>query len=154
MKSVEAIKSAKKGQGGIVTVGSVLVFPDEREGGNDGNGEDVALKQLKFQELKAGRKYMVSLFTESNSGSTSPVLVAEAETHAEAPMVRQSGFLVTSECHRSISYRTTHFCRSIAVAVAGASPIAVYPDNRGHNTGEGDGIVYQWANISTLVSMA
>lgn len=93
VKSIEAIKSAKKGQGGIVTVGSVQVFPEESEGGSDAHGEDFGLKQLKFQELKPARKYVASLFTESNSGSISPVLGAEAETHAEAPMVRQSGFL-------------------------------------------------------------
>lgn len=93
-------------------MGSVLVFPEEREKGTGGYGEELALKQLRFQELKPARKYMASLFTESNSGSISPVLATEAETHAEAPLVRHSGFLVTSDGHRSMSYRTTHFSQT------------------------------------------
>lgn len=84
--------SAVQGQAGIVLAGSTVIFPstdgisssdDHRDAGEAQTGD-----QLRFQGLKPSGQYVVSLCTESNSGIFSKVVVIDAGTHAEAPLVR------------------------------------------------------------------
>lgn len=55
-----------------------------------GDDEPQPSQQIRFRRLKPSKRYVVSLCTESNSGTLSKVIVAEAEVHAEAPLVRLS----------------------------------------------------------------
>lgn len=92
--SAETVKSAVEGQAGVLVKGSRLVSPGGRSSNNnvDGDGlgaaESPPVHQLRFRGLEPSKRYAISLCTESNSGTLSRVTVAEAEAHAEAPLVR------------------------------------------------------------------
>lgn len=92
--SAETVKSAVEGQAGVLVRGSRLVSPGGRSSNNnvDGDGlgaaESSPMHQLRFRGLEPSKRYAISLCTESNSGTLSRVTVAEAEAHAEAPLVR------------------------------------------------------------------
>lgn len=89
------VKSAVQGHADVVASGSVFVSPDIGGGtrtinSSSGRYDDEPLvQQRRFQGLKPSGRYVVSLCTESNSGSLSEVVVAEEEVHAEAPLVSQ-----------------------------------------------------------------
>lgn len=97
--SAEAVKSAVQGAGGVLVTGSTFISPEERssgssiqnrinttEGGYDTDAPP-PVQRLRFRGLEPKRRYVISLCTESNSGSLSGVTVAEAEAHGEAPLV-------------------------------------------------------------------
>lgn len=109
--SAESVISAVEGQLGVVVAGSTFVSPEGSSSSgnaqsssssgssssNDfgygygyGHGADEAppLQQIRFRGLEPSKGYVVSLCTESNSGTLSKVTVADAEAHAEAPLVR------------------------------------------------------------------
>ncbi|CAM9253016.1 unnamed protein product [Ectocarpus sp. 4 AP-2014] len=91
--SAEAVKSAKEG-GGVVAVGSLSISPKSGSGKNEyGDGHSHAelspASQLRFRGLHPRRRYVVSLCTESNSGTLSKVTVSEAHAHAEAPLITE-----------------------------------------------------------------
>ena len=105
--SADTVKSAVEGQAGVVAVGYTFVSPggsrsssvlnsgSDNDNDNDsatehGVAEPPSARQLRFRGLEASKRYVVSLCTESNSGTLSKVTVVEAEAHAEAPMVRLS----------------------------------------------------------------
>lgn len=94
MNSAETVKSAAEGQAGVLATGSRFISPGSTSsGGKEDNNELGAAEsppkhQLRFRGLEPSKRYTVSLCTESNSGTFSSVTVAEAEAHAEAPMVR------------------------------------------------------------------
>ena len=103
--SADTVKSAVEGQAGVVAAGSTFVSPggsrsssvlssgsdnDDDRAIEDAVAEPPSARQLRFRGLEASKPYVVSLCTESNSGTLSKVTVVEAEAHAEAPMVRLS----------------------------------------------------------------
>lgn len=100
----ESVTSAVKGQAGVVVAGSTFVSPGDSSSGNAqssssrssndygygyGRGADEAPppQQIRFRGLEPSKRYVVSLCTESNSGTLSKVTVTDAEVHAEAPLV-------------------------------------------------------------------
>ncbi|CAM9283759.1 unnamed protein product [Ectocarpus fasciculatus] len=97
--SAETVKSAKEGAG-VVAVGSLLISPKSSSGsiqrsGKDEHGDGYSraelppAQQLRFRGLQPRKRYVVSLCTESNSGTLSKVTVSEAQAHAEAPLVTE-----------------------------------------------------------------
>ncbi|CAM9130121.1 unnamed protein product, partial [Laminaria digitata] len=98
-QSPEKVKSAIKGQGGVVAAGSVSVSPPQDgsrgalQSGSDsssvihGDTPQTTTQQLQFRGLTPQKRYAVTLCTESSSGTLSMVLAAEADSHAEAPLV-------------------------------------------------------------------
>ena len=97
--SAATIKSAVEGQAGVLAKGSTPVSPGSTSSrsNEDSNGLGAAdsppAQQLRFRGLEPSKRYVISLCTESNSGTLSGVTVAEAEAHAEAPLVRPVGYL-------------------------------------------------------------
>ena len=104
--SPEKVKSAIKGQRGVVAAGSVSVSPPgggSRGGSESGSGSNVMYadvspaQRLRFQGLTPHKRYTVALCTESNSGTLSKVVAAEADSHAEAPLVSPVYLIVDVE---------------------------------------------------------
>lgn len=97
VNSAETVRSAVEGQAGVMVAGSTFVSPGGRNSSDNvdsrlGAAESSPTEQLRFRGLEPSKRYMISLCTESNSGSLSRVTVAEAEAHAEAPLVRPVGY--------------------------------------------------------------
>ena len=109
VNSAGTIKAAVEGQAGVLVKGSRTVSPEGRssDDNDDGNGlgagESPPLRQLRFRGLEPRKRYVISLCTESNSGTLSRVIVAEAEPHAEAPLVRPVCYSARKQQRISVS---------------------------------------------------
>ncbi|CBJ34147.1 conserved unknown protein [Ectocarpus siliculosus] len=111
--SAEAVKSAKEGAG-VVAVGSLSISAKSGSGSiqrsrkneyGDGysHAELSPASQLRFRGLHPRRRYVVSLCTESNSGTLSKVTVSEAKAHAEAPLITEVSAMPADRSAEAIS---------------------------------------------------
>lgn len=110
--SAKTVKSAVEGQAGVLVAGSTLVSPggkrsnDSKDSNALGAAESPPTEQLRFRGLEPSKRYIISLCTESNSGTLSQVTVAVAEAHAEAPLVRPVGHSTRKQLHIVVVHRS------------------------------------------------